>query len=350
MNNVKKHKEKTMNKLTKIGASALCGSLAAISSANAGEMTVSGGVDMSWISYDNQVTGNPIGMGSNLSFAGSGELDNGWGVALSIAHNNKNTYSNTTVTVTVPSIGDILVSQGVSGTGIDVMDDVTPNVWEEAYATGIGSGINTISGVSGSSNIQITPSAFMPDGLTAVIALSPNAGGSGASDKASSGATGSPKQGGYDLTLTATDALTGIEGLTLYFGTSQIEQDETTTNIDGDVEEDTWAIKYAVSNFTVGYQWSEEDLGTSANAQQYENDAYGVTFQVNDNLSVGANHYKSKQTTTVNTEAEATSYQVAYTMGGASIRVASSSVDNASYQTTTLYDKDATTISVSLAF
>jgi len=38
-----------MNKVTKLGVSALCGSLAAISSANAGDLTVTGGVDMSWI-------------------------------------------------------------------------------------------------------------------------------------------------------------------------------------------------------------------------------------------------------------------------------------------------------------
>ena len=41
-----------MNKLTKVGCSALCGSLAAISAANAGDLTVTGGVDMSWISKD----------------------------------------------------------------------------------------------------------------------------------------------------------------------------------------------------------------------------------------------------------------------------------------------------------
>ena len=52
-----------MNKLTKVGVSALCGSLAALSAANAGEMTVSGGVDMSWISMDQTNTGNPLGMG-----------------------------------------------------------------------------------------------------------------------------------------------------------------------------------------------------------------------------------------------------------------------------------------------
>ena len=77
-----------MNKLTKLGVSALCGSLAAISAANAGDMTVTGGVDMSWISKDDDTTGNPIGMGSNLTFSGSGEMDNGWNVALSVAMTN----------------------------------------------------------------------------------------------------------------------------------------------------------------------------------------------------------------------------------------------------------------------
>ena len=48
-----------MNKLNKIGVSALCGSLAAISAANAGDLTVTGGVDMSWISLDDETTGNP---------------------------------------------------------------------------------------------------------------------------------------------------------------------------------------------------------------------------------------------------------------------------------------------------
>ena len=59
-----------MNKLTKVGLSALCSSLAAVSAANAGEMTVTGGVDMSWMSYggNSSTTGNPIGMGSNLTF------------------------------------------------------------------------------------------------------------------------------------------------------------------------------------------------------------------------------------------------------------------------------------------
>ena len=37
-----------MNKLTKVGCSALCGSLAAISAANAGDLTVTGGADLTF--------------------------------------------------------------------------------------------------------------------------------------------------------------------------------------------------------------------------------------------------------------------------------------------------------------
>ena len=100
-----------MNKITKLGVSALCGSLAAVSSANAGDLSVTGGVDLSWISLDDENTANPIGMGSNYSFSGSGELDNGIGVALSIAIGNKNNYSSTSVTVTVPALGDFKMVQ-----------------------------------------------------------------------------------------------------------------------------------------------------------------------------------------------------------------------------------------------
>ncbi len=73
--------------------------------------------------------------------------------------------------------------------------------------------------------------------------------------------------------------------------------------------------------FTLGYQWSEEDLGTSANEQQYDNEGYGITFAINDDLSIGYNNYESKQTSTTNVTAEASSIQLSYSYGGASIRI-----------------------------
>jgi outer membrane protein OmpU len=338
-----------MNKIAKLGVSALCGSLAAISAANAGDLTVTGGADMTWITLDDDNTGNPIGMGSNLTFKGDGELDNGWTVALTVAMTNSDAYSNTNVVVTVPGVGDIRIDQGTSATGISRIDDVTPNVWEEAYGTGLSAGINNVDGSSTGSTIEYTPD-MLPDGLTARLAWTPDAGGADAADKAASGYSASLKGSGYDATIEATDAVHGITGLTLTAGMSQINQDSTAANYDGDIEETTWAITYAAGNFTLGYQYSEEDLGRSATEQEYENTGYGITFQINDDLSVGYNNYESDQTNTTSVTAEAESIQLAYTYGGATISLAEASVDNSAYQTAASFDREGTTLSVSLAF
>ena len=56
-----------MNKLAKIGATALCGSLVAVAS-QAGELTVTGGSTATWSSNTGTKNGNPIGMASAISF------------------------------------------------------------------------------------------------------------------------------------------------------------------------------------------------------------------------------------------------------------------------------------------
>ena len=346
MNNYNK-KEKIMNKITKLGVSALCGSLAAVSSANAGDLSVTGGVDMSWISLDDEVTGNPIGFGSNYSFSGSGELDNGIGVALSIAIGNKNNYSSTSVTVTVPALGDFKIGGGTTGSGIDRIDDVTPNVWEEAYATGMSNGMQTVNGSISGRGIEWTPN-MLPDGITARVFYTPDtSGGATSNDKAYSGAAVNQGQG-YDVTLELSDAVTGMSGLTLGGGISSTDNP---ADGQGDIEDSTVYATYAVGGFTVGYQWSEADLGTTTGAQQYDNDGYGITFAINDDLSIGYNHYESDQTNTGgNVTNEATSFQIAYSVGGASIRLAVGQSDNQDYQTGAAYDRDNTVLSVSLAF
>jgi hypothetical protein len=340
-----------MNKLTKIGASALCGSLAAISAAQAGDLTVTGAVDMSWISLDDDTVGNPIGISSNMAFNGSGELDNGWNVALYIAHANGNSYTETNVKVTVPSLGDILIDQGSTGSGLDRYDDVTPNVWEEANGTGLTGGIRTVGGVSGGANIEWTPN-MLPDGYTAAIAITPSAGGSKSADKTYSGDDGGYAGSGYDIIASADGGNFGLDGLSIKGGYSKQKQDNNSSSVSGDRDQKTLAATYAFGNFTVGYQWSEDDLGLNTGVNLYENNMWGVTFSVNDDLSIGYNNIESEQNNHNGSHvtADVSSIQIAYTMGGASFRLAESSLDNGSYQTTSTFDRDATTLSVSLAF
>jgi outer membrane protein OmpU len=335
-----------MNKLTKLGVSALCGSLAAVSAANAGDLTVTGGVDMSWISMDDETTGNPIGMGSNYGFSGSGELDNGIGVALSIAIGNKGTYSSTAITVTVPALGDFKIGGGTTGSGIDSIDDVTPNVWEEAYATGMSNGMQTVNGSVSGRGVQWTPN-MLPDGISATVFYTPDtSGGSTSNDKAYSG--GATNHGhGYDVTIALAEGVTGMAGLTIGAGFSSTDNPK---DGQGDIEDTTVYATYAIGGLTLGYQWSEADLGTTTGAQQYDNNGYGITFAVNDDLSVGYNHYESEQTNTANVTNEASSFQIAYSVGGASIRLAEGRSDNQDYQTGAAYDRDNTVLSVSLAF
>lgn len=334
-----------MNKLGKLGVSALCGSLAGISTAaNAGDLTASGSAALTWFQQDGATTGNPIGMASAISFAGSGELDNGWNVAISIALGDGGGYSNTYITVTLPGLGDVRVDQGVSGTGIQRLDDITPTVWEEADGAGLGASINKITGTSAGTTIEITPTDMTPDGLTAHFAYSMDSDSSQANDKVASGSSNALGSG-WDLTLEATDELTGVAGLTLYGGISQVDQYQNAATHDGDKEETVIGAKYAAAGFTVGYQITDEDTGITATSS-YDNTSYGITFSVNDDLSIGYAHTDSDGTGKT-VDAEADSYQVAYTMGGATFSVAEVDVDGSGYSAGS---KEATVVSLALAF
>ena len=337
-----------MNKLTKYGVSALCGSLAAVSAAHAGDMTVSGSVDMSWISFDDEATGNPIGMGSNVSFTGTGELDNGWGVKFAVDATNALAYSSANVTVTVPGLGAVLISQGLSATGINSMDDITPTAWEEAYGAGLGSGINTVAGASGGAGIELTPTDLMPSGIVTRFHWSPDAGGSDSGDKASA-AGESLKGTSYDITVTASGDATP-DGLKIYGGIARVDQHQNNTTMEDDISEWTAGIEYAVGSFTLGYQYSEEDNGRATTKTGYDNTGYGIVFAINDDLSIGYNNYESTQLGTTEQTLEASSFQIAYSAGGLSVRLAEQTVDNKNYSTAAANQRDATTLSVALAF
>ena len=73
-----------MNNFKKIGLTALAASLVSVS-ANAGEMSVSGSASIGTAGYSGTAvtSGNEYSMGNQLTFSGSGELDNGLNVSLS---------------------------------------------------------------------------------------------------------------------------------------------------------------------------------------------------------------------------------------------------------------------------
>tara|TARA_Y100000590_G_C15724499_1_gene1014691 strand:+ start:263 stop:1309 length:1047 start_codon:yes stop_codon:yes gene_type:complete len=348
-----------MNKLTKVGLSALCGSLAAVSSANAGEMTVTGGVDMSWISLGggNADTGNPIGMGSNLTFKGDGELDNGWTFSLTVAMLNNDAYSNTAINIDMGGLGSLNLNQGDSGNGIDALDDKMPTAWEEPWGAGLGTGIALVSGVGPQSNIQYkTPEMA---GITLTFATAPDMGSANNNDKGAASDDGDTTGAGYDGTININPSF-GTEilsGLNIFMGGHMTEHYNETSGLNNKYEAIGGAT-FDIGPVSIGYATSGISTGktsTGTDTDWYKNHMFGISFNINDDLSISYGNHES-QSGYVDTNikesvyTEVTSYQIAYTMGGASIRYADLEVDNAAYQTTKAYDKDARVISVSLAF
>jgi outer membrane protein OmpU len=315
-----------MNKLTKIGVSALCGSLASIASASAGSLAVTGGATATYTSLDGTVTGNPLGMASAMTFTGNGELDNGSTFTLSIAHTNKAAYTGSQISLTTPSLGTFKYDEG-GGTGLDRIDDMMPTAWEEVDGTGLGMGLVTVAGAGGSSDIEWTLPE-MVDGMAAYLAFSPHPDGTKNSNKGVSGSTDGGQVNGYGWDVVVTHSGL-VDGLNVFAGRSEIEQ----IDVVGDKTEYTYGATYAVGGATIGYQYSKIDKpAVATTTDYYENTAYGVSFAVNDNLSISYGRHESDLNKTgTDVAMDGNSIQVSYTVGGASIKLAETSVDNQKY-------------------
>jgi len=347
-----------MDKLTKVGLSALCGSLAAVASANAGEMTVKGGATATYSSNTGDVTGNPIGINSGLTFTGSGELDNGTTFTLTLTDADQAAYSAGSIAITFPSIGSVNIAGASGGNGIGGYDDKMPTAWEETWGTSIGTGIDLAKGVGSSMNIQYKTPSFA-GGTTIAVAVAPGSNnGVKNNDKGVSGASG-VLGAGVDVMVDSS-----ILGQNIFFGYSRSERDPATkaagTNGDAesDHEEGVAGAIFSIGPVQFGAQATAEWLGNeqaAANVAGYRNVSYGISFNVNDNLSLSYGQVESKKGFQSNDGGttrymKVESIQAAYTMGGVSLKAARTEVDNAVYASASASDKEGTTIALTLAF
>jgi hypothetical protein len=347
-----------MNKLTKVGCSALCGSLAAIASANAGTMTVVGGADLTFTSLGDDVTGQPVGMGSNVTFKGAGELDNGWTYALSIANANGGAFSAANATIDMQGLGKININQGDSGNGIKAFDDKMPTAWEEAWGAGLSGGVKLVLGSALSQNVMYTSPTTL--GTTVTLTYAHEYGASDVGDKSTKSADNNSGRS-YDATVNINPSL-GTEilaGLNMYAGGSTIEKRIAGDTGSTDAYEAVGGITYDLGPVSIGWMASGLYDGVSGGTvyNGYKNTAYGVAFNVSDDLSISYGKYKSRKATFTNNNAqtgpndrnvEVTSVQAAYTMGGASFAIADTKVDNNLWSAGV--SRDATTVSLGLAF
>jgi hypothetical protein len=138
------------------------------------------------------------------------------------------------------------------------------------------------------------------------------------------------------------------DGLNVFAGYSNIEQGAEYN----DCTQHAYGATYAIGGATIGYQHSvDNNPANGGTTDMYTNDAYGVSFAVNDNLTISYATHESERQIEGNTRdvtLEGTSIQASYTVGGASVKFAETSVDNKNYSSGT--NRDGRSIALTLAF
>jgi len=332
-------KGKNMNNIKKIGLTALAGSLVAIS-AQAAEMTVSGASVLTYTSEDGtEVTGNPLGMKTNLSFTASGEVN---GYTVSYMQTSVDQFagmSSARLSVDMGDIGTIAFDQG-SGSGLATIDDKTPTAAEEIW-DGLDSTTAGRVGAAGNSGVVNYVNTF--EGVTLNAAVRKGSGTSQAD-----GASSAVGQGAWDFALTADGSSMGVDGLAAGLGYGEKQNGDVGTY--GDAEHMTAFANYSVGPVTFGYQMSYLEANVLGTDDQ-EVDAWGLAFNVNENLSISYGErdviHKGAGTSTDVTE-KFDGIAVAYTMG--SMKIAGNMNDVSDSAGVVGTNDSMTEIAVSFAF
>ena len=268
-----------MNNFKKVGLTALAGSLAAVS-ANAAEMSVSGATLLTYTSEDTtEVTGNPFGMKTNLSFTASGDV-NGYTVSYMQASVDQfGGMSSARLSVDMGDMGVIAFDQG-SGSGLATIDDKTPTAAEEIWDGLDGTTVGGLVGTAG--NTGVFNYVNTVSGIT-VNAAARKGSGTANSDGSSSGAG----QSAWDVALTGSGDTMGVDGLAWGVGYGLAESGELSDlrGTDDNDEHATVFANYSAGPVTFGAQVSDKRSGSNGTASQ-QTEAWGIAFNINDDVSV----------------------------------------------------------------
>ena len=317
------NKGEKMNKFTKVGISALAGSLASFAAANAVEMTASGSAKVTYHNGDpSEVTGNPYGMNTSIAFSGSGEV-NGYATSLTIVNNDANTgLSSAALSIDLGDMGKVTFDQGTGAGGLSTIDDKTPTAAEEVW-----DGLDAVVGANdarvgmGNSGAFVYDNAFSGFNLSAQVAKGASAANS---DDATSG-TASGSGTSWDFAIT-TDM---YEGMTVGGGIGRIANGSTLAVDSDNDDHSTVFVNYSMGMITAGVQLSEIDKGTQASADE-SGQAWGISANINDNLSIsyGEREVEYDPFTGATVTEDNEGVALAYTMGSAKVTVQQNEASN----------------------
>ena len=286
------------------------------------EVKVGGSLETTINTRETQTTGttgdsspSSIGHETDVKFSSSKELDNGMSLKAGFDINNS-TAEDQYVTL---SMGGTSFSIGndVSGVADNVsQEDFTPYVAQDFHSAGTGGNIQGIETAHGSNGIFLKHKGDM---ATVEAVYSPTAQADNSTGASSIVTNDTGKGSGYDVAIYGSF---GIDGLKAGFGTSKVQSVSATEN---DQEGKGYGVKYAMGDITVGAgRTINQDVNT---ATEDKVTTYGVTYNVNDQLSVGVAMGTLEVEGTTNDE-EYQTLQVGYDLGGMVVTAGLYQVEN----------------------
>lgn len=325
-----------MNKLRKIGLSALAGSLA-FSAVQAGELAVSGGAEVTYTHLDgSEVTGTPWGMGRSVKFSGSGDLDNGMTMGFYTTMNDAMSgISSSQMSIGMGSMGTVAYETGANGSGINSADNKVPTAYEEADH-GLDTGAVQVGDDHGSSGVLSYNNTIA--GISFSSQYNPRSGTGAINDSGTGGDTG--KGSAWSMVLSSSDF---VDGLTVGYAIGEIDK---TGNGVGQDSDTMWA-NYASGPVTVGFQVGNvEETGQT----EHNNRILGISFAVNDSLALSYQILEDEyeKIGANNVTSTFTGISASYTMGSLAIKGTMNDVDDMG-GTTGSSDQN-TELSISVAF
>ena len=311
--------------IKKIGLTALAASLVSVS-AHAGEMSVAGGASIGLKNTSKTSTGKSWTMGNQLTFSGSGELDNGMNVSLSmVIDQGDDTAASTgpfdshSVTISSDSLGTLVMS-GEGGSSAQSSIDTTAagDLWDN------GSGFTSPMSAEAGDNSLFYTLPSMVDDVTVNASYSP--GGAGGASATSFGV-------GYS----------GVEGLSLDYAVGDTETVGTKS------EHTTMKASYAYSSFTVSYSDTSTDVESTSTTKDEDITSWQIAYTVSDDLSVSyGTEVIDTEGQTVDEEAEG--FNVSYTTGGVTLSATQYNFEGSGNTAGTAGEKERWALSATFAF
>ena len=322
--------------IKKVGLTALAASLVSVS-AHAGAVSVAGGASINAEGYsgENLNAGTTFSMGNQLTFSGSGELDNGMNVSISFVLDQGDDTSNAStaapfdshsVTVSSDELGTLVFSGEGGNSATTAMDgSAAGNVWDtfDGSRGTIVTAIAQSDSAPGDNSFLYTLPSLM-DGLSIDLSYKPQ--GSNAESAS-----------GYGISYTA------VEGLTAKYSSTNIE-----TGVAGTTGDHTaWHLSYVYGPVTATATNSEYDVGTASSDQELS--SFAISYTISDELSVTYGEETIEKGGDP-TDAEYSVISASYTAGGMTLSASMKEAENVNHTTASNEDFEYWSLGASFAF